>query len=1301
VDFSQIPSPVSLSLTGTLHPGFGGVWFNTLHVFPRLTTDLGSVSPGQTIEFEVWNAYEQDYTLDSIDSPEGSGISLLDPPDLPLVFAQLESISFTAVVGSDGPLDVEGAFTFTFGGTTFTVRFFGERAALFTFQPNWENGFSERLQWMTNVIEARDGTEQRIQLRDAPIRTFGFNTLVHGDSLREMNRLLHTRQGRPFAVPLWFDMNALTEFVPAGSTVLNLETTGRDYHSGGSGILWQGPGKYEMFSVDTVGDTSLTLSSATSTDHPRGTMVMPVRMCRMANTIKARRHTSDVSEAELVFQVEELGHSFPGSDGEGYTHRGVTVLTQEPNRLNELEETYSRKLDIVDPGTTLAFYDDLSPTPRLVTAFEWLLRHRPGIQALRQWLQARAGRLRAAWVPSWNVDLILADTLPAGGLALLTVDTRYRSYYALHEGRRDLFILLKNGTIETRRIHEAYLDDSGFEALVMDSPLGYELRPQDVRLICYMGLMRLADDSCSWDWPAPGVAVVKTNFRLLSEVGTPIVDSMGAGGGGSVGGSGGGSTPSSSAPADVEDLVLTSIGASSAAMSWTLPADTDSVEIWERDVTAAGSFGLRETVGAVSSYSPTGLTPENAYEWKVRAINAHGSSGDSNVVGGTTVASGSGLEASGTVAQGEVITITDGASRFGTRTNVKPVYVNLGDALAGNSLGRDTGNYWGAEVELTTAILLGGQSSAIRYDFKPSFQSSFDNLDMPDVNQPFITYIERYYDFDTTQSQYQNSSGDFNIKTNRPHHPGFNPQNNTYINYRGAEGGNCRAAVEYVDGTQSHYYGAGGPPAFQWMSEEFIMKHSTLNNIDGQYRHYRSNTFLNSNNDYQFMTIDDSYPDKFGRMSLDQVSNGCGSGVSNVWGYFGYINIDDEYRGVYIGDNADRSLCTKLVRLPQTAWAAGSVSAQLVHTHVALNGAWVHVRTGLESWVNDTVQINAINEDEPVISSVSGSFEASGTLTVNGSFTAKRNGQMYFIDFEDETLGEQVTSLDQLADSDEPYRAHAVTPKFGSMYARCHAIQNRLKTAGIVLASTQNEIYVESWARLQVPDFTSEFGNAQVKMFRLVPSTSIGENHQGRNPVLTTTYSDTNGLQAQVRPTGEDTSQGDFYGSGFGNYLNTWLRHVYYVKLGSPSVTDGKRYCKLGPINKFTYSSVPAPGHMASINGTVSETEWDGEPILLNDGTLEGLIGTVLMPYYTREDQETISDVDRIYINDSPERVVVGNASTWLACSHDKTYILKQNSRTTSQIVADVDTVTPLEGESAYLYVFNSDGSYNSEGWPL
>lgn len=369
-----------------------------------------------------------------------------------------------------------------------------------------------------------------------------------------------------------------------------------------------------------------------------------------------------------------------------------------------------------------------------------------------------------------------------------------------------------------------------------------------------------------------------------------------------------------------------------------------------------------------------------------------------------------------------------------------------------------------------------------------------------------------------------------------------------------------------------------------------------------------------------------------------------------------------------------------------TAETAYSFQVQGVNTYgVSAWSAAVSITTSAASaWVEGT---------EPTVEAVSGTFTAGGTATLTvGNLSTKRNGQLAFINFEGETVGQQSPSLDYEGTAPVNYLVESSSPYFGSRYVIQEANNVEMGAAGIELAQNYDEIYAESWAFIETPDFNSG-GDEQVKLFRLVPNTAgISGNFQASNPMQAVFHLNTN-LAVTQNP---DPSTGGASWYGDVHLNEGWRRYVMYTKLGDANVPNGKRYIKVADTHTYTYSGGV---HFASPSGTVAATEWDGEELITRDSSSDTGLGMYVLPYYHRSDQHTISRVARIFLNDSPERVVVGDASAWSACSHLKTFVLKQVSRSGNQIVVDVDTLGPLATGPVYLYVFNQDGLYNSNGY--
>jgi hypothetical protein len=118
-------------------------------------------------------------------------------------------------------------------------------------------------------------------------------------------------------------------------------------------------------------------------------------------------------------------------------------------------------------------------------------------------------------------------------------------------------------------------------------------------------------------------------------------------------------------------LSATAASSSQINLAWTDAANNETGFRIERSTTSGGTYTEIATVGAnISSYQNTGLTASTAYYYRVRAYNAAGNSGYSNVANATTQAGASGtvstLQAESASLGGGTVTETSNAGWLGT-----------------------------------------------------------------------------------------------------------------------------------------------------------------------------------------------------------------------------------------------------------------------------------------------------------------------------------------------------------------------------------------------------------------------------------------------------------------------------------------------------------------------------------------------------------------------------------------------------------------------------------------------------------
>lgn len=381
---------------------------------------------------------------------------------------------------------------------------------LWTYPAVWQTGIIERLEWLTNVIEAQDGSEQRIALRQTPRRIFEFTFLVQERQRAELEAKLWANGAKAWDVPIWTDKTLTTSAILTGTVVVPVDTAYRDFAVGNK-VLLQDRYNSRLATIATVNASYLTLTAAMPFDMEQETEVTPVRTGHLDQSQQVTRFTGDSLYDVVRFQLDDI--SSHAAESAAYSYRDYPVYEGPSTGWDSDPVTgYERKTDIVDFGSGGIYRDDLTGIPKLTSSHNWTLPSRQAIADFRAFLYARRGRLNALWLPSFIPDLQLTSTTASTSLQLNVLNTGYTQNYHLSKNRRDIRIELQDGTILYRRITACAEIDGQTEQLTIDIAPGVDLIPDDIERISFMTFSRLQADAVEMAWQWGDLVNVNANW---------------------------------------------------------------------------------------------------------------------------------------------------------------------------------------------------------------------------------------------------------------------------------------------------------------------------------------------------------------------------------------------------------------------------------------------------------------------------------------------------------------------------------------------------------------------------------------------------------------------------------------------------------------------------------------------------------------------------------------------------------------------------------------------------------------------
>lgn len=393
---------------------------------------------------------------------------------------------------------------------------YGKPARVFPFPPNWASPVNESIEWKTEVLRSRDGTEQRRQLRVIPRRGFEYSMFVCAELAGMLEALLWGWQHRHFALPVWTERGNLGVDTPTGETELLLDTAalGFDRYA----IIYLNHKNFEVVEIDEAQSDRLVLVDPTTSDWAAGTRVYPLVLGHLGTSVQTSRLTSAVLQMGTIsFQcvgddtIPNLPTGTPAAMYDGYE-----VITHKPNWRENITNEFTRLFDVVDAGVGPVGYFTTETTSRIVRPFQWFLKNRTEITKFREIVGRLAGQAKTCWIPSWHDDFEVAASNAADQTRLTVRGTWFPSFVGVDTSRDRIMVTLPNGNVVYRRIVSMAPNFSNDTTqLQLDSTLGTTVSGADNIRVRLLLRCRLATDKVVIPWRTDAFAEPQTTFTTV------------------------------------------------------------------------------------------------------------------------------------------------------------------------------------------------------------------------------------------------------------------------------------------------------------------------------------------------------------------------------------------------------------------------------------------------------------------------------------------------------------------------------------------------------------------------------------------------------------------------------------------------------------------------------------------------------------------------------------------------------------------------------------------------------------------
>ncbi len=502
---------------GLLFGAFSELYYNRIHVVPS-KIDVGNLVNRQERQVEVWNAYFVQKNLTAILATTLDGTNLVGEEIY--TFDALESKFYVLTVTLDGAPSFSGFYTFQFSDAEdpiLTIE--GKRVIVMPWIHNWDSGITERISYLTDVIEAKSGKEQRIQLRGRARRQYEYNILLRDarERIRYRN-LMSGWQHRTFAIGIWSDILPLGADYLIGETIINIDTRFRDYEVGSYCMLWRNSLTYEIIEIEALTASSITLAQPLLNNWLKDAIILPARLAYVGDEIfKTVGITNSIETAPQVWNLlnSEASVNRNSALASPYTYLGYDVFIETHDYSEDYSAELYRPLRPIDFGIGNFQIDSRYAANRERQTMRLVFGSRANISAFMGFLEVRKGRKIPVWIPTFSPDMELIENIGDTATSFIITDIGYATFIAEHPTRNHLAFVKHDGTMIFRKIVDSADNGDGTESISIDTALGFNATPETFRYICFLRFCRMDSDSIEIAWDTSEIAQIQISFSDL------------------------------------------------------------------------------------------------------------------------------------------------------------------------------------------------------------------------------------------------------------------------------------------------------------------------------------------------------------------------------------------------------------------------------------------------------------------------------------------------------------------------------------------------------------------------------------------------------------------------------------------------------------------------------------------------------------------------------------------------------------------------------------------------------------------
>lgn len=495
---------------------FGSFFFDKVFLTPA-EIDAGVVVPGAEFSFELWHSFTDAKALTGVTESGAFGVALSG-----ITSGTLHSFTSTPYAVSlsqaRGVIDYRASFDFG-AGSAYSFNLTGSMALVVPERIDWSTQPEISIQYLTEVIESFDGTEQRIALRDTPRMSLSCLYSMTDEQQYIFDNKLATSAGA-MIVPLWPLQSQLSRAVQPGDASIALEAINAHLKASDTLLISEGD-ECEVVSIESVAGAVVTLTTLAKKTFSTNAVALPARIAYPADESNSKSILRSFDQHSITYELDETKIQKPAPVDDFEYLNSRPVFPFRPDRSKDVTTQYNRRREILDPLIgARSIYDRARGTVKILgqtfTFFTEAERQR-----FEDFAELMNGAQGEFYIEGPGQAFELGEEIVVPTYKFKIKSSGYTNFVNSHSLATNIAIKLYNGETIYKTVLNATGNPDGTETITTKE-LTSNLKISEIETIVPLYLARFDSDDFRFIFDTSEVSTITKNIRQLLYADTAI-----------------------------------------------------------------------------------------------------------------------------------------------------------------------------------------------------------------------------------------------------------------------------------------------------------------------------------------------------------------------------------------------------------------------------------------------------------------------------------------------------------------------------------------------------------------------------------------------------------------------------------------------------------------------------------------------------------------------------------------------------------------------------------------------------------